>query len=167
VRARLNLILLVLAAACGASLWWAGRAPEPAAAPAAARTAATAPAATVSATPWDEDEPPVRLAVLNGTAIAGLAGDLANSCNRLGCVTTEVGNAPHSRFVESVLVNRRLEDGRARRLAERLGGLPVVREFDDRSGEDAVLVLGADADRIRRAAAAAGGLEAVTAEPAK
>jgi hypothetical protein len=92
----------------------------------------------------------VHLQVLNGTAQDGLAREFALLLGRAGCVTENVGNAPHTDYACSFLVNRQLPDARAEQLAAALGGVPVLREFDGRLAADAALILGRDADRLRR-----------------
>ena len=69
---------------------------------------------------------------------------------RAGCVCEGVGDYPGQRVVESFLINRRLTDDQARQLAAKLGRLPVLREWDSRTTEDAVLVLGLDHAESRR-----------------
>lgn len=100
---------------------------------------------------WTEDPaqtPLVHLKVLNGTGVPGLARDFSLLLGRTGCVAESVGNAPHDRFERTMLVNRRLEPARARDLAREFGDVVLVQEWDDRAGEDAVLVLGADHSRV-------------------
>lgn len=133
-----NLWLLAAVALCAVSLW------------AGVRGRGTGGA--VAPTPVD---PPVHLRVLNGTGEAGLARDLSRDLATAGMVIGGVGNVAGEPAAATLLVNRRLDDAVARRLAARLGGLPVVREWDGRCSEDAVLVLGRDWSRVR--AALAGG----------
>ncbi len=64
-------------------------------------------------------------------------------------MVVEMADAPHDTFSRSLLVNRRLGDDQAAQLAARLGGMPVLREWDPRCREDAVIVLGHDHDRYR------------------
>jgi hypothetical protein len=90
----------------------------------------------------------VHLTVLNGTAQPGLARRFARELPAFGCVVVAVADAPHDSFAVSLLINRRLQDRAARQLALSLADVPVVREWDFRSEEDAVLVLGADHARI-------------------
>ncbi len=92
---------------------------------------------------------PVHLLVLNGTEEGGLAREFGLLLGSSGCVVEKVGNAPHSQYAQSFLVNRSLPQARIDRLAADLGGMPILREFDGRSAADAVLVLGRDHDRIR------------------
>ena len=99
--------------------------------------------------------PAVHLRVLNGTDVPGLARDLGRSLGAAGLVIGGVGDAPRPVPAATLLVNRRLDAAAAERLAVRLGGVPVVREWDRRCSEDAVLVLGPDWARVR--AALAGG----------
>jgi hypothetical protein len=94
--------------------------------------------------------------VLNGTGRAGLAREISLLLGPAGCVAAGVGNAPEGFAAASMLVDRRLSGERARRLADLLGGVPVLREWDGRASEDAVLVLGDDWSRVRDALAAAG-----------
>lgn len=154
----LNLWLLVIAVACGLSLWFGrglvdGAASETAASPSAGN-GSTPVRPRLELAPAEE---PVHLEVLNGTPEAGLAREFGLLLGRAGCVAEQLGNAPHADYSRSFLVNRRLPDDRAAILADRLGDLPVLREFDGRSTADAVLVLGRDADRVRAKLLAGGG----------
>lgn len=138
---RFNLWLLILVAVCGASFWFGkdwvvGREPS-----AAAESPEILSVADFQLAP---EEAPIHLVVLNGTERAGLAREVSLLLGRAGCVAESVGNAPHLEFASSVLVNRRLAAKKAAELARRLGGIRVVREWDGRESEDAVLVLGRD-----------------------
>jgi hypothetical protein len=111
-----------------------------------------APEARRAATPETAGEATsdvVHLLVLNGTAVKNLAGDFSQLVGRAGCVANRVDNAPHDHYARSLLINRRLDDERAQAVAARLGGPRVIREHDGAAVEDAVLVLGADHDRLR------------------
>ena len=92
----------------------------------------------------DSGIPSIRLDILNGTAIAGLAGEVASAVGRVSAIAGTLGNAEQSDLATSLLVNRRLDPEQALALASSLGGLPVVFEFDGRTSADAALILGAD-----------------------
>ena len=144
---RLNLWLLVLVALCAVSLWFGKDLVLPAKDPSGDNHGKPAPE------PYElpADAAAVHLVVLNGTGRDGLAREVSLMLGRAGCVAERVGNAPRVKYAESFLVNRRLSDRRARELAARLGGVKVLREWDDRSGEDAALVLGGDWARLAAA----------------
>lgn len=89
--------------------------------------------------------------VLNGAGRAGLAREISLLLGPAGCVAAGVGNAEGPVRTTSVLVNRRLAEEQAGQLARRLGGLTVLREWDPRMTEDAVLVLGTDWEQVRTA----------------
>ena len=144
----LNLFLLVLVLACGVSIWWAKGQPLP-----GWWNAGEARRVVPSRTEDDPQLPAAQLRVLNATEIPGLAAEVALRIPSLGCVVQGVGNAPVWPGSPSLLINRRLPRGQALELAERLGGVPVIREWDGRGAEDAVLVLGEDHDRILKATA--------------
>ncbi len=93
---------------------------------------------------------PVHLRILNGAGVAGLARDVSLLVTAEGCVVEGVGNA-EGPWPETVLVNRRLDEDLARALAQRLGGVALLQEWDERCREDAVLILGDDHGRVRRA----------------
>jgi hypothetical protein len=145
--------LVVLAVVCAFS-WWLGHRylSTPRGADAGRR-------ALVVATPWatTAQQKPVHLVVLNGTGIAGLAREVSLELAVAGCVIERVANAPHENYARTLLVNRSLARDRAQTLADLLGGVTLLREWDDRGTEDAVLVLGADhrdvRDALRRAVA--------------
>lgn len=144
-------LLLVVLICAGSCVWWRLGSGDgtstghvmPAAAPPTTNAAAAAPSRQVV--------PIIHLAVLNGTDVPELAGRVGLLVNRAGCVAERIGNAPHERYEDSLLVNRRLDDREVARLAARLGGPRVLREWDPRALEDAVLVLGADHARIEAA----------------
>lgn len=129
---RRNLWLALAAALCAASLWAGLRG--------GGKRGAVADPAARPAT--------VHLRVLNGTDVPGLARDLGRRLGAVGLVIGGVGNAPRPGPAATMLVNRRLDDRTAADLAGRLGGVPVIREWDGRCSEDAVLVLGPDWRRV-------------------
>jgi hypothetical protein len=146
-RGKLNLWLLAIGAVFLAS-WYFGRGEAP-----GFLNRADEPAIeeTTEDPGWVEDPaeaPMVHLKVLNGTETPGLARDFSLLLGRAGCVAESVGNAPHTGFELTMLVNRRLDPARARALARKLGNVTLVEEWDDRAGEDAILVLGADHKRV-------------------
>lgn len=145
----LNIWLLVITAVFAAS-WYFGRGGTEASDPGPVVTEATReePVAPVDYS-GGETEVLIHLRVLNGTPRGGLARDFSLLLGRAGCVAESVDNAPHDRFDRSLLINRRLDDGQARELARRLGGLPILKEWDGRTSEDAVLVLGQDHAMVR------------------
>ncbi len=134
-----NGLLLGLLAVCALSFWMAHRTSPPQQAPSAA--------ARVSF-PADLPAKAIHLAVLNGTMEPGLARRYSRELPSLGCVVVAVGDAPHDSFAVSLLVNRRLTAAVARDLSARLNGVPLLREWDSRAQEDAVLVLGRDHLRL-------------------
>jgi hypothetical protein len=138
VSGRANLWLLLAVVLCAVSLW------------AGLRGGASGPAEVAARAPAAGPPPAVHLRVLNGTERAGLAREVSLLLGPTGCVVVGVGNAPANPWPHSLLVNRRLAPVRAEELARRLGGLTVIREWDSRADEDAVLVLGADWERLRR-----------------
>lgn len=90
----------------------------------------------------------VRISVLNGTDVTGLARRMSQLLTRAGYLVVEVADAPHDTFATSLLVNRRLDRGRLADLVMRLASPTVVQEWDERCSEDAVLVLGRDHHRV-------------------
>lgn len=144
----LNAWLLVIVVVCGLSLWL-GRGVTSSWWDRDAGTTET-PSAPQAESPPPVPQEPIHLVVLNGTAEAGLARDFGLLLSQTGCVVERIGNAPHQHYDRTLLVNRQLSPERARSLATELGDLPVVLEFDSRSAADAVLVLGADANDLRR-----------------
>jgi hypothetical protein len=149
-----NPLLLLVLIVCAVSWWLYGRQDGATVAEQAREPARRAPTAVDAPTgPLPRN---VHLVVMNGTGEAGLARRAGRSLPPLGCVVVGLADAPHDTFTTSLLVNRRLDDADARRLAAALGGVPVVWEWDARCAEDAVLVLGHDSDRVLAAVAAAG-----------
>ncbi len=135
-RGWLNVVLVLCVLAAGASLWVAEGRPLP---PWLRR-----PAPELAVLPLPTLAQPARLAILNGTRVDGLANTFSLATPVIGCVAERVGNAPHRNFVRTLLVNRKLDDATAGAIAQRLGGVPVLKETDVRTTEDAVLVVGGD-----------------------
>lgn len=100
----------------------------------------------------EPDEQTVHLRVLNGTQQSGLARQFSLLVSGRSCVVEGVGNAPGS-WPRSVLVNRRLDHDAARKLAALMGSVPVIRQWDERYTEDAVLILGSDFEKVKAALA--------------
>lgn len=140
-RGRVNTWLLLFLVVCAVSLWL-GKDLVPERSESAQEV--DTPSAPVPDYALSKVDAPVHLAVLNGTNEAGLARKISLLLGRAGCVAESVGNAPDRRFARSLLINRKLSDDKAADLARRLGGIPVIREWDGRGSEDAVLVLGGD-----------------------
>jgi hypothetical protein len=145
---RVNVLLLLLVAICGFSLWQA-RSGDRSGAPEIDRSAlGKAGSGPVAEPVPDWQRPSVstgpHLVVLNGTPKAGLARAVSLALGGGGCVIERVGNAPHDRFQETLLVNRKLPAGQAEELGKLLGGVTVIEEIDPRASEDALLVLGGD-----------------------
>jgi LCP family protein required for cell wall assembly len=106
------------------------------------------------------DEPPptvqvppaaIRLAVLNGTDQAGLAGQVAQSLQRQGYTVTRTGNADQQDARTSVVLHGSARADSARTVAASVPGAQV-RE-DDSVGENGlVLVVGGDYSGVRTVA---------------
>lgn len=152
-----NILLFMIVAACGVSLWQALTGDPPANDGAGDMMSAPAPppverAEAGAVSPWlGADAANIHLVILNGTEVPGLARDVSLALSLVGCVIQRVGNAPHQDFDRTLLVNRRLDAPQAERLAARLGGITVIEEKDNRTHEDALLVLGADYRTILQA----------------
>jgi len=87
---------------------------------------------------------------LNGTQHSGLAREFSLLVSGKGCVVEGIGNAPGS-WQQSLLVNRRLDFQQSRDLARQLGAVNIIRQWDERSTEDAVLILGEDFETLKAA----------------
>jgi len=96
------------------------------------------------------DQQPVHLRILNGTNRSGLARQFSLLVSGKGCVVEAIGNAPGN-WPESLLVNRRLDIPAAKTLARQLGAVDVIKQWDERLTEDAVLILGEDFETVKAA----------------
>jgi hypothetical protein len=144
-RRPLNFWLLLVVVICGVSFWFGKGAFLP-----QIKNDTMAHVEAPSADLSDQNvHANVHLLVLNGTYEKGLARDFSLIVSRIGCVAQGTGNAPGKPWLETILINRRLGSARASVLADQLGGIKVIREFDGRTSEDAVLVLGNDHEQIR------------------
>ncbi len=144
-RRSLNFWLLGVVAVCGVSFWIGRGAPLP------GRQEGGASGDRVVGQVAADWPTGVQLVVLNGTDVGGLARNFGLLLGRSGLAPIRYGNAPPQDYGRSFLVNRRLSGARTSTLRDFLGGIQVLQEYDDRSTEDAVLVLGADHDRLRSA----------------
>ncbi len=101
---------------------------------------------------WNSDpaDQPTHLRVLNGTSHSGLAREFSLLVSGRGCVVEGIGNAPGI-WSESLLINRRMQQQESGILAHQLGGVAVIRQWDERLTEDAVLVLGEDFEKVKAA----------------
>jgi len=140
----LNLVLIVFVLASAFSLWMAQGRPLPGWLDKAPQTVedAVLPAG-------DAVLEPIHVRVLNATSLSGLAADFALLLPQMNCVVEGDGNAPPWPGGQCVLINRRLPVTQAEQLAANLGGLPLIREWDGRTTEDVVLVLGEDHAQVR------------------
>ena len=143
----LNFWLFLLALICGVSFWIASGTPLPG----GLEFDQSSKGAKEN---WTSEalEQSVHLKVLNGTQTSGLARQFSLLVGGRGCVVEGVGNAK-GHWAESILINRRLSSEDASILARKLGEVPVIRQWDERLTEDAVLILGADFERVRDALA--------------
>lgn len=98
----------------------------------------------------ESDQQPVHLRILNGTDHSGLARQFSLLVSGKGCVVEAIGNAPGI-WPESLLVNRRLDHQSAKELARKLGNMDLIRQWDERLTEDAVLILGEDFELVKEA----------------
>lgn len=98
----------------------------------------------------DSDSQPVHLRILNGTETGGLAREFRLLVSGKNCVVEAIGNAPGV-WQNSLLVNRRLDEAQSKDLARLLGGIDVIRQWDERLTEDVVLILGEDYEKVKAA----------------
>ncbi len=86
---------------------------------------------------------PLRVELLNGTGVAGIADSARGALAKLGVDVVAVGNAERFDYSESILVAR--ERGTdVRLLGEMIGCRHVVDQLDKAAVADASLILGAD-----------------------
>jgi len=86
---------------------------------------------------------PLRVELLNGTGVAGIADSARGALAKLGIDVVAVGNAERFDYGESILVAR--ERGTdVRLLGEMIGVRHVVDQLDKSAAADASLILGAD-----------------------
>jgi len=91
---------------------------------------------------------PLRLAIENGSGVAGIAGDAEAAFAALGVDVVRTGNASRFDHRESLLVVRR-RGGEVRLLAERIGCDRVVEQLSSSASEDATLILGTDFPQLK------------------
>ncbi len=143
----LNFWLFLMTVVCGVSFWVASGAPLPAG-------VELKKSPTASTSRWIDSTAgsTVHLKILNGTQTSGLARQFSLLLAGRGCVVEKVGNASGP-WPESLLINRRLSQENIQELADKFGKIEVIRQWDERLTEDAVLVLGQDYEQLRSALA--------------
>jgi len=141
----LNFWLFMVVVICGVSLLLATGVSLP-------ERADTADKPLVVTAQWNSDpaDQPTHLRILNGTGRSGLAREFSLLISGRGCVVEGIGNAPGI-WSESLLINRRMEPKDSGILAHQLGDVTVIRQWDERLTEDAVLVLGEDFVKVKAA----------------
>ncbi len=92
--------------------------------------------------------PSLEVEVLNGCGVDGIAARVATELEALGQVVARVENAPRKDYERTLLVDRRARPLLTARLAERIGGIPLLLERVDGSDVDVTLVLGQDAEEL-------------------
>lgn len=101
---------------------------------------------------WAEHRPPplasLRVEVLNGCGEDGLAGEVATALRQLEQDVVRVDDAERHDYPTTVLIDRRARPVLTRRLAHRLGDLPVLLERVEGATVDVTLILGADAPSL-------------------
>ena len=90
----------------------------------------------------------LRVEVLNGTGVVGLAHRAKRGLHRRGVDVIGVGNAGNFDYEESILIARR-KGGEVRELGELLGCRHVVEQLKSEKLEDATLILGKDYRTLR------------------
>jgi hypothetical protein len=109
-----------------------------------------APAAQSAPAPRQEAGPrPLRLQILNATSQNRLALETGEKLRRWDVDTLDRANAPPWPFPETLLIVRSRRGEAVRRLARRLGGIPVIVQRREDLMLDATLLLGHDWERYR------------------
>ena len=90
----------------------------------------------------------MQIEVLNGCGVEGLASRSAAHLKSLGQDVVRVDDTEQS-YPRTLLIDHAGRPWRARRLAERLGGVLVVLEEVAEPRSDITLILGADHARLR------------------
>ncbi len=101
--------------------------------------------------PEVDEETPVRVEILNGCGVSGLAGQYARVLRDIGYDVRDTRNAPHHNYTESWIVDRMTMPGVARRLAATLG-IPEERITEEANPQlvdvDVSLILGKDHESL-------------------
>lgn len=101
---------------------------------------------------WHSQDPPplasLRIEVLNGCGADGLAGEFATVLRGMGQEVVRVDDAEHHDHPQTLLIDRRGRPVLTRRLAARLGDLPVLLERTEEARVDVTVILGADAPSL-------------------
>jgi hypothetical protein len=91
--------------------------------------------------------PKLRIEVLNGSDIDGLGARCAARLRELGQDVVRVGDADRRDYARSMLLDRRGHARFSQRLAQELGGIPLLLEATEAPAVDLTLILGSDAVR--------------------
>lgn len=100
------------------------------------------------ASPSDDPAPPATLEetdlaveVVNGCGVSGAADRVASILRRAGYRVERVGNADHFHYREDLVVARRVERSRVRKLGLVLGDVEVVEQFDPDAEVDVTVIV--------------------------
>jgi len=86
----------------------------------------------------------IKVKILNGTDIPGLARKMRNLLIREGLNVVEFGTSPYPRLDHSILVNQRGNLSNARKVAEVTGVKKIYHVIDNAQLHDVLIILGKD-----------------------
>ncbi|MFH0974838.1 MAG: LytR C-terminal domain-containing protein [Spirochaetota bacterium] len=92
----------------------------------------------------DESEQQVKVKILNGTDVAGLARKIRYKFVTQGFNVLEFGTAPYPAFEKTVIINRRGEIGPVKKVADLLGVTNIYHIVDSSQLTNVLIIIGSD-----------------------
>ncbi len=95
----------------------------------------------------DKGMPSLKVKILNGTEVPGLARKMRNLLIREGLNVVEFGNSPYTYFKRSVIINQRGNIANVRDLAKMTGIQKVYNVIDNTQMHDVLIIIGRDFEK--------------------
>ncbi len=92
----------------------------------------------------EEGEMNIKVKIVNGTDVPGLARKLRNDLNREGFNVMEFGTSPYPRMNKSILINRKGNYSAVRKLSELTGITTIYNVIDNTQLNNVLIIVGQD-----------------------
>ncbi len=92
----------------------------------------------------EKNDQSVKVKILNGTNVPGLAKKMRNILMREGLTVVEFGTSPYPFFDRTIIINQRADTDYAMRVAEILGVDRVYHIIDSTQLNSALIIIGKD-----------------------
>jgi hypothetical protein len=96
----------------------------------------------------DSEDGMVKVEVLNGSGVTGLAAKVGDMLKDKGCDVIKVGNAEGTEYSSTYIYDRKGNGEKAKRIAEILDVNEYKVELDDKTNADVTVILGKDKSNL-------------------